>query len=384
MTSQNTIKSKEALIKPNILYVDDEEINLKVFKSTFKRHYNVFVSTSAYEAIDLLKEQDIQLIVTDQRMPEMNGTELLSKVIPNHPDILRMIMTGFSDLEVIIRAVNEFGIHQYITKPWDFDSLKAVFDDFLIKPKVEGSREKAISYDSTHITKYAEVIVNKRNTEDFDLIKKYFKNTTLMNHSTSCNGEKNYFIHEFKKGDAVLAFIASSSVVGIRGSMIKSFVGDMAKDLLLSKNAFNPVNFFRSLCKSTNSFLKDIEVEDEEINIQMIYKHTIKPSTWVLTNKSKILTLKDDKFVELPVHSTKPDEKLVIYRLDPSVCDKFYLYYIDGQNKGVAIESELGQRILDLNTGQQDDLSNIELQSYMDHLSANADIDKFSILSVEL
>ncbi|MGB3466179.1 MAG: response regulator, partial [Cyclobacteriaceae bacterium] len=271
-------------VKPNILYVDDEEINLKVFRSTFKRHYNVITCISGFEALDILKENDIHLIVTDQRMPEMNGTELLSKVVPNHPDMLRMIMTGFSDLEVIIRAVNELGIHQYITKPWDFETLKSVFDNLL-------ERSMRVQHDPmyserTQISKYAEGFVNKRNEEGFELLNKHFESAYLYNHSLTCKGEKNIFVHEFKKGDAIITFILGCSVTGIRGSMLKSFVGDIAKDLLLSNKAFNPAKFFSDLTRASESFLKDIEIDEEEIDIRMIYKFDGKPSTWVLTNRS--------------------------------------------------------------------------------------------------
>ena len=380
--TQYQTDSHQVKIKPNILYVDDEEINLKVFRSTFKRHYNIFTCTSGYEALDVLKEHHIQLIVTDQRMPEMNGTELLSKVVPNHPGILRMIMTGFSDLEVIIRAVNEFGIHQYITKPWDFEALKGVFDNLLLKAQV--TENDSMYSERNQITKYAEGFVNKRNEEGFDLINKYFTSSYLFNHSVHCNGEKNVFVHEFKKGDAIIAFIVGCSVTGIRGSMLKSFVNDIAKDQLLSKSAFNPVNFFRDLNKASSSFLKDIEIEEEEIEIQMIYKYESKANTWVLTNKSNVLGIKNNNYAELPIHSVRPDEKLTIYRLEPEFCDKFYLFNIDQQVKDVALSAKLENRIIELNQSNVPDIIKIELQSYLDHEITNHQIDKLTLLEIVL
>lgn len=381
-TTQYRTDSHQVKIKPNILYVDDEEINLKVFRSTFKRHYNIFTCTSGYEALNVLNEEDIQLIVTDQRMPEMNGTELLSKVVPNHPKILRMIMTGFSDLEVIIRAVNEFGIHQYITKPWDFEALKGVFDNLLLKPELSVS--DTVYAERNQITKYAEGFVNKRNEESFELISKYFNSSYLFNHSIHCKGEKNVFVHEFKKGDAIIAFIVGCSVTGIRGSMLKSFVNDMAKDQLLTKSAFNPVNFFRDLTKASSSFLKDIEIEEEQIELQMIYKFESKPSTWVLTNKPKVLGIKDNRYVDLPVHSVRPDERLTIYRLEPNICDKFYLFAIDQKVKDSVLASSFEERIIEVNKNEDSDLLKIELQSYLDHEITSHQIDKLTLLEIVL
>ena len=379
--TQNTKSTHEVKLRPNILYVDDEEINLKVFRSTFKRHYNIFTCTSGYEALDILQAENIQLIVTDQRMPEMNGTELLSKVVPSHPNILRMIMTGFSDLEVIIRAVNEFGIHQYITKPWNFEALKSVFDNLLL---TSGVRQQELHPERNQITRYAEGFVNKRNEEGFDKIKKFFKDAWLFNHSSSCKGEKNVFVHEFKKGEAIIAFLVGCSVTGIRGSMLKSFVSDIAKEQLLSKAAFNPVSFFRDLTSASESFLKDIEIDKEELEIQMIYKFDSKPSTWVLSGQGRVLGLKEGKYAELPIHSAKPDERLTIFRLEPALCDRFYLYSIDEQVKDPTIHARVEQRIIELNASDDKELIRIELQSYLDHEISSHQIDKLTLLELSL
>ncbi len=117
--------------KYNILYVDDEESNLRIFKTTFKRDYNIFLAESGLEAIRVLHQQAIHLIVTDQKMPEMTGTEFLEKTIPEFPNIIRIILTGFSDIEAIVRAVNKANIYKYVTKPWNREEFKAVLDEAL-------------------------------------------------------------------------------------------------------------------------------------------------------------------------------------------------------------------------------------------------------------
>ncbi len=115
-------------MKYNILYVDDEEANLRIFKYTFNRDYNVFIATSGEEALEIIETNDIHLIVTDQRMPRMTGVDLLKLIVPKHPNIIRMILTGFSDIEALIEAVNEVRIHKYLRKPWNRDELKETFD----------------------------------------------------------------------------------------------------------------------------------------------------------------------------------------------------------------------------------------------------------------
>ena len=118
--------------KYSILYVDDEETNLRVFKSNFRRFYNIYTSANPVEAISILEENVIQVIITDQRMPEMTGTEFLEKILPDHRDVIKIILTGFTDIEAIKDGINRCGIHKYITKPWNFDEMKTVLDRALL------------------------------------------------------------------------------------------------------------------------------------------------------------------------------------------------------------------------------------------------------------
>lgn len=112
----------------NILCVDDEEDNLLVFRSFFRRYYNVFIAQSGQEALELLKNQAIDLIVSDQRMPRMTGVELFEHIREEHPDIIRIILTGYSDIQAVINAINKGKVYHYATKPWDGDELKNILD----------------------------------------------------------------------------------------------------------------------------------------------------------------------------------------------------------------------------------------------------------------
>ena len=114
--------------KFSLLYVDDEATNLRVFKANFRKFFNVFTSTNPIEAIDILNHEDIQVIVTDQRMPEMSGTQFLEKILPDHPNVIKIILTGFTDIEAIKDGINRCGIFKYITKPWNFDEMKNVLE----------------------------------------------------------------------------------------------------------------------------------------------------------------------------------------------------------------------------------------------------------------
>ena len=125
---QQQIDSSVKKKKFSLLYVDDEATNLRLFKANFRKFFNVHTSTNPIEAIDILDQKDIQVIVTDQRMPEMTGTQFLEKILPNHPDIIKIILTGFTDIEAIRDGINRCGIFRYITKPWNFDEMKGVLE----------------------------------------------------------------------------------------------------------------------------------------------------------------------------------------------------------------------------------------------------------------
>ncbi len=112
-----------------IIYVDDEEQNLVSFKASFRREYNILVASSGKEGIEILKNNNVHLIITDQRMPEMTGIQFLEKIMSEFPDAIRMVLTGFSDVEAIIDAINTGRVFRYITKPWDENELRMTIEN---------------------------------------------------------------------------------------------------------------------------------------------------------------------------------------------------------------------------------------------------------------
>ncbi|GAB4229962.1 MAG: hypothetical protein Tsb0034_01740 [Ekhidna sp.] len=114
-----------------ILYVDDEMPNLRGFKSTFRRIYNVITALGPHEAFEIVKSQKIDLIVSDHRMPHMSGVQLLKDVFAYDPKIKRMILSGFIKRADLYETIGDFGIHDFVTKPWDFESLNETFQRIL-------------------------------------------------------------------------------------------------------------------------------------------------------------------------------------------------------------------------------------------------------------
>jgi signal transduction histidine kinase len=106
-------------MKHSILVVDDEADNVDALERLFRRKYNVLKATSGREALQVLAREKVSLILTDQRMPGMTGVELLAESMEEHPEAVRILLTGYTDIESVIAAINSGQIYRYVTKPWD-------------------------------------------------------------------------------------------------------------------------------------------------------------------------------------------------------------------------------------------------------------------------
>lgn len=111
-------------IKPDLVLVDDEERILRSLAMLFRPHYNLFTTTDANEALQYIRDHRVHVIVSDQRMPVMRGADLLREVRMISPNTMRLLLTGYSELEAIVASVNEGEVFRFINKPWDAVDLK--------------------------------------------------------------------------------------------------------------------------------------------------------------------------------------------------------------------------------------------------------------------
>lgn len=102
-----------------ILFVDDEERILRSLAMQFRRQYQVLTESDPLRALQRLREEPVHILVSDQRMPQMSGAQLLAQAREIAPDTLRILLTGYSDLDAAVDALNSGGIFRYLTKPWD-------------------------------------------------------------------------------------------------------------------------------------------------------------------------------------------------------------------------------------------------------------------------
>jgi len=113
-------------IRRKILIVDDEPSVLNSLKRTLRKEHDVILSQDGFSAIQVLNEQEIAVIIADQRMPKMNGVTLLEKAMEIQPDTARILVTGYSDIQAVIDAINEGNVYYYIHKPWEPEDVRLI------------------------------------------------------------------------------------------------------------------------------------------------------------------------------------------------------------------------------------------------------------------
>lgn len=125
------------LIKPTVLYLDDESINLRLFNLSFKNSYSITTSTSGEEALLLIDASTFDIIISDQRMTGINGVEFMIEAKKKSPLSKFILLTGYTDIEALERVINKVGIWQYVKKPWEPSNLKIIIDNAITNLRVK-------------------------------------------------------------------------------------------------------------------------------------------------------------------------------------------------------------------------------------------------------
>ncbi|MEN2280952.1 hybrid sensor histidine kinase/response regulator [Algoriphagus sp. SE2] len=110
--------------KIHVLYIDDEDNNLKSFRATLRKDFKIFTAIDAEEGLRIAQEEEIHVVIADQRMPGMTGTEFFEKMVKINPDPIRILLTGYSDISSVIDAINKGEVYRFIDKPWNIEQIK--------------------------------------------------------------------------------------------------------------------------------------------------------------------------------------------------------------------------------------------------------------------
>ncbi|MCP4656283.1 MAG: response regulator [bacterium] len=139
-----TAEAPENSAPEPILYVDDDAASRQSFALAFEDDCAVVTASSGPEALEILRRDAISLVITDQRMPGMTGVRLLETVVNEHPDSVRIILTGYLDIDAAIQAINTGRVYCHVTKPWDLKELRTTIDRALVSYEQHRRRRQLV------------------------------------------------------------------------------------------------------------------------------------------------------------------------------------------------------------------------------------------------
>lgn len=128
-----------------VLYLDDEEANLFSFKAAFRREFEVHTCIEPHQAVRLMDEHEFHVVLSDQRMPRISGVEFFELVMPDHPDVSRVLVTGYADTDAVVDAINKGQVYRFVSKPWNEEELRTVIRSgyYLNRSRVQNAEQGA-------------------------------------------------------------------------------------------------------------------------------------------------------------------------------------------------------------------------------------------------
>ena len=251
---------------PLVLYIDDDTDNLKSFKYQFQQYYTVLIAETVELGYNLLKKLNVNVIIADQRMPDMTGTEFFEKISEEFPHTPRLILTGYSDIKAVIDAINRGNVYYYLQKPWKEEEIKMVIDK-AIEANILETKNRQLTNDLLQKNKS----LNELNEDLKEEIS--FKNTALEQLKASENllleSEKKYkrLVESLKEEyllyshdlDGVFTYI-SPSITNVLGYSQNEFLKHYTQYL-----TDNPIN--KEAVRRTELSIKGNEQEPYEIEI---------------------------------------------------------------------------------------------------------------------
>ncbi|MCZ6579440.1 MAG: response regulator [Gammaproteobacteria bacterium] len=180
-----------------LLIVDDETRILRALKAVFRSGYRVRTTTNCSEALHILKTEQVNAIISDQRMPEMRGVDLLNRARRISPNTMRLLMTGYSDVSSILDAINQGEVYRYITKPWGQDEIQAVVANAVKISQKLYDVDHAPTYDATTATDYAEkteLLVLDRRQTIYEVVRNQFSESCIVHYSQTIEDTVKIFV----------------------------------------------------------------------------------------------------------------------------------------------------------------------------------------------
>lgn len=289
------------LEKPTILYVDDEESNLRIFKNTFRKKYNVVTALSAMEGLKILENKKIDLILSDQRMPGMSGIEFLKLAFEKYPDLNRILITAYSDYDILKDAVNEIKIFQYVEKPWNEDDIQGTIDSAIKIHRLQIENHKLTK---NLIDSNGELL--KKNDELNNEIEQHKKTQLELikekEYAESCNRLKSAFLanmsHEIRTPmNSIMGFLSIIEDEELPSELKKEYMQ------IIQSSCTQLLHIIDDIIEISKIDTGNVELKMESFSLNALMERLY---------KSMLILLKDSN-IEFELVSVLSDNKQLIY-----------------------------------------------------------------------
>lgn len=252
---------------PTVLFVDDEERILRSLRMLFRGKYNVLLTTSGREAIEIVRSRAVHAVVSDQRMPEMLGVDLLREVRNVSPATMRLLLTGYSDLQSIVASVNEGEIFRFVEKPWQPQYLMDVVEQAvqIAQQEIAAARAPVIRSALVASPVALKLLVIDEDAETFRIVRSFAGERSEVHYATTVE-------------TALIAL--SEHDIAIVIADVKHRQDDVAGALKTLKR-YNPSTLTIAL-----SQLRDSSVLIDLINQGQVYRFLPKPLSRELLRRS--------------------------------------------------------------------------------------------------
>jgi len=218
--------------KIKVLYIDDEEDNLMAFKSSYRRIFDIYIADSAKKGIDILKNNRIEVIIADQRMPNMTGIDFFESILNTYPNPIRILLTGYSDISDVKDAINKGQVYRYINKPWNEYELKITIENayqiYHLKEqnnKLQNKYQKVFSESNDAIMLfdiYGNLIDYNKATLDLFELKNTQLKLTLFSDLITNKIESNYILNTLKSKGVIKNYECKLSLNNVEKSCLLS------------------------------------------------------------------------------------------------------------------------------------------------------------------
>jgi signal transduction histidine kinase len=246
--------------KYNILIVDDEEENLFLLEDLLSKEYEVFVALNGKAALNILKHQKIDVIIADQRMPKMTGIELLQESRSLYPDAIRILLTAYTDTQILVDAINVGHVYQFIQKPWDIEDIHLIIRRGLELYELKRKQTELIKM----LKQRAEEL--ERTNRELEEAKKIIAHQSKL---ATIGTFANEIIHEINNQLAIINILAE--VAQQKYSIDTEFISEYIQPILEAVNNLNTmVTEIRDLARG-----KKLSLHLTECNLSLLIQEIV-------------------------------------------------------------------------------------------------------------